>query len=113
MADQITRASDKPQIVTKTIITPKGEVINIETDVTERSKLKMDSRKWILARLAPRKYGDKVTQELVGPGGGAIKSETTIVDDIQARLDALRERMRALALPEKKERVMGPIEALV
>lgn len=29
-------------------------------DVIARSKLRVDTRKWIMARMSPRKYGDKV-----------------------------------------------------
>jgi hypothetical protein len=36
-----------------------GEHIN-------RSRLRVDTRKWLMARLAPKKYGDRVTTELVG-----------------------------------------------
>lgn len=31
-----------------------------------RSKLRVDSRKWLLSKIMPRKYGDKVEQTLVG-----------------------------------------------
>lgn len=37
-----------------------------------RSKLIADNYKWIMARLAPRKYGDKITQELTGAGGAPL-----------------------------------------
>lgn len=29
-------------------------------DVIQRSKLMVDTRKWVLAKLAPKKYGDKI-----------------------------------------------------
>lgn len=32
----------------------------------QRSKLQVDSRKWIASKLKPKKYGDKVEQELTG-----------------------------------------------
>ena len=31
-----------------------------------RSRLRVDTRKWLMARLAPKKYGDRVTNELIG-----------------------------------------------
>lgn len=37
-----------------------------------RNKLRVDTRKWIAARMAPKKYGDKVTQEITGAGGGPV-----------------------------------------
>lgn len=52
-------------------------------DVIQRSKLRVDTRKWIASKLKPKKYGDKIQQELVGPGGGPVqhihKIERTIV----------------------------------
>jgi len=38
-------------------------------DNIQRAKLRVDSRKWIASKLFPKKYGDKVTNELTGPGG--------------------------------------------
>ncbi len=33
----------------------------VNTEHIQRSKLRVDSRKWILSKLKPKKYGDKVT----------------------------------------------------
>lgn len=41
-------------------------------------KLRLETRRWTLARKHPTKYGDKVQQEISGPGGGAIKTEALI-----------------------------------
>ena len=38
-------------------------------DMVDRAKLQVDTRKWALARMMPRKYGDRMTQELTGAGG--------------------------------------------
>jgi hypothetical protein len=38
-------------------------------DVIGRSKLRVDARKWLLSKVAPRKYGERVTQEHTGAGG--------------------------------------------
>jgi len=32
-------------------------------EVLARSRLRVDTRKWLMARMAPKKYGDKVIQE--------------------------------------------------
>lgn len=47
-------------------------------------KLRIDTRKWTLARKAPRKYGDKVEQTIQGPNGGAIDIITRRVVDPKA-----------------------------
>jgi hypothetical protein len=32
----------------------------------------VDTRKWLMSRLKPRTYGDRVATELSGPGGGPV-----------------------------------------
>lgn len=39
----------------------------------QRSKLRVDSRKWVAAKLLPKKYGDSVTQKHVGPNDGPVQ----------------------------------------
>lgn len=41
-------------------------------DAIQRSRLRVDSRKWLLSKLLPKKYGEKVTQELTGKDGGPL-----------------------------------------
>lgn len=41
----------------------------------QRSRLRVDARKWMAGKLAPKKYGEKVTTELTGKDGGAIQTE--------------------------------------
>lgn len=43
-----------------------------------RNKLRVDARKWLASKMAPKKYGDKVQAELTGPGGGAIAVQSTV-----------------------------------
>lgn len=51
-----------------TILTEKGEIENKEW--TNRSKLRVETRKWISAKLKPKKYGDKID---VTSGGEMLK----------------------------------------
>lgn len=44
----------------------------------QRSRLRSDNRKWLLSRLNPSKYGDRVTTEHTGPGGGPVQQEITL-----------------------------------
>lgn len=37
-----------------------------------RSKLRVDARKWLMSKMAPKKYGDKITQELTGGDGAPL-----------------------------------------
>lgn len=43
-----------------------------------RNKLRVDARKWVASKMAPKKYGDKVTQEVVGAGGGPIEQSLSV-----------------------------------
>jgi hypothetical protein len=57
------------------------EVLNSEH--IQRSKLRVDTRKWLMSKLAPKKYGDKLDLNVAG-------SLSTISDeDIDARLTQL------------------------
>jgi hypothetical protein len=42
-----------------------------------RSKLRVDARKWLMSKMAPKKYGDKIMQEHSGPDGGPIPINDT------------------------------------
>lgn len=54
---------------------------HVDHDQIARSRLRVDARKWLASKLAPKRYGDKITQEHTGPNGGAIlvRSEVRLV----------------------------------
>ena len=41
-------------------------------------RVRIDTRKWAMSKLRPKKYGDKLDLEHSGPDGGAIKVESTV-----------------------------------
>jgi hypothetical protein len=47
-------------------------------EAVQRSKLRVDSRKWLLSKLLPKKYGDKVQQEVSGPNGAPMEAKWTV-----------------------------------
>lgn len=53
-----------------------GWVANGEN--VQRSRVRLDTRKWLASKLKPKKYGDKVDLTHAGPDGGAIKTETVV-----------------------------------
>jgi hypothetical protein len=60
------------------------EVIEIADDRggnTDRDRLRVDARKWYLAKLAAKKYGDRVAHEIEGSGGGPVRLEHGIDTD--------------------------------
>ena len=58
------------------------EVVN--NDVIQRSRLRIDARKWVLSKLNPKKYGDKIqtehsgeiTTNVISLGNGIKPNET-------------------------------------
>ena len=47
------------------------EVVNSEH--IQRSRLRVDTRKWIASKLKPKKYGDKIQQQVSAPDGGPVQ----------------------------------------
>ena len=67
--------------------TQVGEIVTQKTDGTceiktadmiEHRKLRIDTRLKLLAKWNPRKYGDKVQQEVSAPGGGPLQAEVVV-----------------------------------
>ena len=65
-ADKIIDLADECRIGIKRTTKVTGEVEMVEGDMVERSRLQIDARKWMLAKMLPKKYGDKIeaTHEL-------------------------------------------------
>lgn len=67
-------ADDRSCDVVYEEILSEGKVIkripHSDNTAVQRHKLMVDSRKWIMSKLLPKKYGDKITQELTGVDGG-------------------------------------------
>jgi len=52
------------------IITDKGDKVEVKRgDMLEHRKLKIETRKWLMGKLKPKKYGDKIQQEHSGEVG--------------------------------------------
>lgn len=66
-----------------TVITESG--ISINNEFVQRSKLKIDARKWYLSKIMPKKYGDKIEQTLVGD------SEKPIIINLGSGIDPNKE----------------------
>jgi hypothetical protein len=46
-------------------------------EAIQRSRLRVDTRKWIASKLKPKKYGEKIETTHQGPGGGPIMISST------------------------------------
>lgn len=62
---------------------------NYDGDVVQRSRLRVEARKWVAAKLKPKKYGDKID---VTTGGDKIKPDLNDVE-AAARLAAFAASM--------------------
>lgn len=50
-----------------------GEEVEVENhEVVNRSKLRLDTRKWLMSKLLPKKYGEKTLLEHTGADGGPL-----------------------------------------
>ncbi|MEY5061827.1 MAG: hypothetical protein RIS45_1748 [Planctomycetota bacterium] len=62
-------------------------------EAVRKAQLRIESRKWIASKLKPKKYNDRVINEVTGADGGPIQHDhiitlTNLTDD---QLDALEE----------------------
>lgn len=48
-------------------------------EALQRSRLRVDTRKWLMSKMAPKKYGDKVTNVHSDPDGNPINTAPTII----------------------------------
>jgi hypothetical protein len=53
-------------------------------EVTNRSRLRVDTRKWIASKLKPKKYGDKTD---ITSGGEPIKGNTILIKSFKEEQD--------------------------
>lgn len=74
MSEECFDIADDKQLDTITKRRDDGtEFETINTEWIARSRLRVDTRKWYLSKLAPKRYGEKLTTEISGPDGGPIK----------------------------------------
>jgi hypothetical protein len=55
-------------------------------EAIRRSQLRVDARKWMAGKLQPKKYGDKIVNELTGKDGGAIETKDVSGLDLARRI---------------------------
>jgi hypothetical protein len=66
IADELTDIADDGRNDWMTIRRGKEEIEIVNREVVERSKLRVETRKWLLSKMLPKVYGDKVTNEITG-----------------------------------------------
>lgn len=68
-SDEIVALADESERDTR--IGKDGEELPDHEWIT-RSRLRVDTRKWLMAKLHPRVYGEKVEQQITGKDGGPL-----------------------------------------
>lgn len=62
-----------------------GWVLNGEH--VQRSRLRVDSRKWFASKVAPKRYGDKIQNEHTGADGGPVETVIRWANEAEATPD--------------------------
>lgn len=76
MADEIIEISDTTEEGVREEQSADG-FKTVREDMLGHRRLKVEARKWYLSKMAPKRYGDRVHQELTGADGGPVKAEIT------------------------------------
>ncbi|MFM4972842.1 terminase [Aeromonas veronii] len=75
LADEILQIADDGS--NDTFLDANGNV-KVNHDVIARARLQIDARKWLAAKLAPKKYGDGGRRENSGVHHGSIQVKSTV-----------------------------------
>lgn len=66
-----------------------------------RSRLRIDTRKWLLGKVLPKVFGEKVITEITGRDGGAIEMQATRID-VLALDPEQRDQLKTILLQATK-----------
>lgn len=83
MAEDIIDIADTPQIGQKSVSKATGLEIT-EGDMVEHRRLRIEARKWLMGKMAPKKYGDKLDLN----HSGRVVHANEMTDDELLRLAA-------------------------
>lgn len=76
LADECLAIADTPKVGVRREESEDGTK-EVREDMLGHRKLQVDTRKWYLSKLAPKKYGDKTSMELTGADGGPVQITDT------------------------------------
>lgn len=91
LADEILEISDEESVMVRH---PKaGDDENADTEVVfdstavARNRLRVDSRKWMLSKMLPKIYGDKLQTEVTGANGGPVQVATVTIELVKPKAE--------------------------
>lgn len=56
-----------------------------QQEAVQRAKLRIETRKWLMGKMKPKKYGDKVLNEHTGANGGPIQTQDVTITPKEAK----------------------------
>lgn len=71
--EEVIEIADEPQEGQEVTILPDGKRQIKQGDMTQHRRLQIDARKWVAAKMSPKKYGDKQEIDLNHSGKVNIK----------------------------------------
>jgi hypothetical protein len=81
-----------------------GTYMVVNHEHVTRSKLRKETRQWYLSKLAPKRYGDKLQQEISNPDGSLRGlGRDQIAHKLNAILDAAKRRAEANQAQQKDD----------
>lgn len=68
----------------------EGVVVVVDHDHIARSRLRVDSRKWLMSKMAPKKYGERIDATVGNPDGTPLEDSSSNRQLAMAILSLLR-----------------------
>jgi hypothetical protein len=85
---------------------PLGWVLNGEH--VQRSRVRIETRKWLLSKALPKMFGDRVVNEITGKDGGPIETvDASPRDEISRRISSIASRTAANSNTPGSDRATG------
>ena len=79
LAESCLEIADTPQEGEEVEVDKDGNVIKVKRgDMLGHRKLQIDTRLKLLAKFNPKRWGERLTQEVSGPDGGPLESVTVV-----------------------------------
>jgi len=86
LADELVEIADTPLLGTETKIKDDGARETTEGDMLGHRRLQVDTRKWMLSKMLPKIYGDKLQTEVTGANGGPVQVATVTIELVRPAL---------------------------
>lgn len=61
------------------------EIADDEGEDVNRARLRVDTRKWLMSKIAPKRFGERKSHEVAGPNGGPL--QTISLDRLKGMTD--------------------------